>query len=73
MNSEPLRTDETSAAPDQVATINQDYASRYGFHDPEDYFLKAPKGISHEVVEMISRKKGEADWMREIRHRALVS
>jgi len=55
----------------QIAGINQDYNEKYGFHDPEDYFLKAPKGIDHEVVEMISRKKNEPDWMREIRHKAL--
>jgi len=55
----------------QIAGINQDYSEKYGFHDPEDYFLKAPKGIYHEVVEMISRKKNEPDWMREIRHKAL--
>jgi Fe-S cluster assembly protein SufB len=54
-----------------VADINQNYTEKYGFHDPEDYFLKAPKGINHEVVEMISRKKKEPDWMREIRHQAL--
>ncbi len=55
----------------QLAGLNEDYASRYGFHDPEDYLLKAPKGIDHAVVEMISRKKGEPDWMRAIRHQAL--
>jgi len=59
------------SANQQVIGINQDYTERYGFHDPEDYFLKAPKGIDHEVVEMISRKKNEPDWMREIRHKAL--
>ncbi len=54
-----------------VAGINQDYTEKYGFHDPEDYFLKAPKGLDHEVVEMISRKKKEPEWMRKIRHQAL--
>jgi Fe-S cluster assembly protein SufB len=63
--------DAAAAARDQVATINQDYTARYGFHDPEDYFLKAPKGLNHEVVEMISQKKSEPEWMREIRHKAL--
>lgn len=51
--------------------INQDYAERYGFADPVAYFAQAPKGINHEVVEMISRLKGEPQWMRELRHRAL--
>jgi Fe-S cluster assembly protein SufB len=55
----------------QIAGINQDYTEKYGFHNPEDYLMKAPKGIDHEVVEMISRKKNEPDWMRAMRHEAL--
>jgi len=55
----------------QIADLNQDYRAKYGFHDPEEYLHKAPKGLSHEVVEMISRYKSEPDWMREFRHRAL--
>lgn len=55
----------------KVAGINEDYTAKYGFHNPEDYLLKAPKGIDHEVVEMISRKKNEPDWMRKMRHEAL--
>ncbi len=54
-----------------LAGLNADYAERYGFRDPEEYFVKAPKGLNHEVVEMISRLKQEPDWMREFRHRAL--
>jgi Fe-S cluster assembly protein SufB len=55
----------------KVAGINDDYTEKYGFHDVEDYFLKTPKGIDHEVVEMISRKKNEPEWMRAMRHEAL--
>jgi Fe-S cluster assembly protein SufB len=55
----------------RIADINQNYTERYGFHDPEDYFLKAPKGLGHELVEMISRKKNEPQWMSDIRHKAL--
>jgi Fe-S cluster assembly protein SufB len=54
-----------------LANINADYAERYGFRDPEEYFVKAPKGLNHEVVEMISRLKGEPEWMRTFRHHAL--
>jgi Fe-S cluster assembly protein SufB len=54
-----------------LAELNQDYESRYGFHDPEEYLVKAPKGLSHEIVEMISRYKDEPDWMRAFRHEAL--
>ena len=54
-----------------VSDIGSDYSQRYGFHDPEDYFQRAPKGLSHEVVEMISRLKKEPEWMRALRHQAL--
>ncbi len=59
-----------SSRPD-LTGIGSDYAQRYGFRDPEEYFLKAPKGLDHEVVEMISRLKDEPDWMRDLRHKAL--
>ncbi len=55
----------------QVANIGDNYAEKYGFHDPEEYFHKGAKGLSHEVVEMISRMKKEDDWMRNLRHAAL--
>jgi Fe-S cluster assembly protein SufB len=55
----------------QIADIGDDYAAKYGFRDPEEYFLKGAKGLNHEVVEMISRMKKEPDWMREFRHQAL--
>ncbi len=54
-----------------VAEIGNDYESKYGFHDPEDYFRKGAKGLSHEVVEMISRLKKEPEWMTQFRHEAL--
>jgi Fe-S cluster assembly protein SufB len=54
-----------------ITAIGDDYAARYGFHDPEEYFHKGAKGINHEVVEMISRMKKEPDWMRDFRHKAL--
>jgi len=54
-----------------IATIGDDYAEKYGFHDPEEYFHKGARGINHKVVEMISKMKNEPDWMRDFRHRAL--
>nr|MBN2276160.1 Fe-S cluster assembly protein SufB [candidate division Zixibacteria bacterium] len=54
-----------------IADIGDNYAEKYGFHDPEEYFHKGAKGLNHEVVEMISRMKQEPDWMRDFRHRAL--
>lgn len=44
---------------------------KYGFHDPEKYIYKAKKGLSKEIVEEISGLKGEPDWMREFRLKAL--
>jgi Fe-S cluster assembly protein SufB len=55
----------------KIADLGHDYAERYGFHDPEEYFHRTPKGLSHEVVEAISRLKQEPDWMRVYRHQAL--
>jgi Fe-S cluster assembly protein SufB len=54
-----------------ISDIGDNYAEKYGFHDPEQYFHKGAKGLSHEVVEMISRMKKEPDWMRDFRHKAL--
>ena len=54
-----------------VADIGDDYETKYGFHDPEEYFHKGAKGLSHEVVEMISKLKKESEWMRSYRHEAL--
>jgi Fe-S cluster assembly protein SufB len=45
---------------------------RYGFHDPENYFFKSRKGLNREVVEQISAMKGEPDWMRQFRLKALA-
>ncbi len=40
---------------------------RYGFHDPEEYVYRTPKGLTRETVEEISRRKGEPQWMLEKR------
>jgi Fe-S cluster assembly protein SufB len=44
---------------------------KYGFRDDENYVFKSRKGLDHEIVDEISYMKGEPDWMRAIRHRAL--
>jgi Fe-S cluster assembly protein SufB len=45
---------------------------KYGFHDRDDnYTFKSQKGLSREVVENISRMKGEPPWMLEFRLKAL--
>jgi len=56
---------------EKLATINDNYTEKYGFHDAEDYLYKAPKGINREIVEKISEMKNEPQWMREFRLKAL--
>ncbi|WP_104991365.1 Fe-S cluster assembly protein SufB [Deinococcus sp. NW-56] len=53
----------------EVANINKDY--EYGWSNPERYAVKAPKGLSREVVEMISKAKDEPQWMLDFRLKAL--
>ncbi len=59
--------------PEEDAKILEDIGEyKYGFHDPEDkYAFKSEKGLSREVVENISRMKGEPQWMLEFRLKAL--
>ena len=52
-----------------VRELGNEYA--YGFHDPEEYFFKSGRGLSHEVVEAIAEHKQEPDWMRKFRHKSL--
>ena len=50
----------------------ENYQTKYGFHDSEaTYAVKFEKGLNHDVVERISRLKGEPEWMRELRHKSL--
>ncbi|HZB78418.1 MAG TPA: Fe-S cluster assembly protein SufB, partial [Actinomycetota bacterium] len=44
---------------------------KYGWHDATSYDVKPEKGVSHEVIDMMSDRKGEPDWMRKFRHKAL--
>lgn len=53
----------------QIPTpINFEY--KYGFSMPENNMFKAEKGISEDVVRMISRMKDEPKWMTEFRLKA---
>ncbi len=61
------------ARDNSISDLNRNYLEKYGFNSPEEYFLRSERGINHEVVEMISRHKGEPEWMRSFRHEALDS
>lgn len=49
--------------------IGQEY--KYGFSDKEDYVYKSSKGLSRDIVEEISRRKNEPQWMLDLRLQAL--
>src|SRR5436189_6246888 len=55
-----------------VKGIGSDYAIKYGFHVPENYFFKSGRGLSHELVDAISSHKNEPAWMRKFRHKRLA-
>jgi Fe-S cluster assembly protein SufB len=44
---------------------------KYGFRDPDTYIFKTRKGLNRVVVEQISHKKDEPEWMLEFRLKAL--
>ncbi|MBI5202746.1 MAG: Fe-S cluster assembly protein SufB [Elusimicrobia bacterium] len=53
-----------------IANLKDDYASKYGFFDAENYVFKAKKGLSKDVIVDISRRKKEPEWMLEWRLKA---
>jgi len=53
----------------EALEINNGY--EYGWSNPESYAVKAPKGLSRSVVELISKAKDEPAWMLEFRLKAL--
>src|SRR3954462_10506517 len=66
-----MATPETIAEQQGLQGINADYTEKYGFHDPENYLFKAPKGLTRELVAQISAFKNEPEWMLEFRLKAL--
>jgi len=44
---------------------------KYGWSDATNYIEKPQRGLSHDVIDQISDRKGEPDWMRAYRHKAL--
>src|ERR1700754_1741113 len=66
-----MATPETITEQEALQSIGNDYEERFGFHDPENYLFKAPKGLTRELVEKISEFKSEPQWMREFRLESL--
>ncbi|MBI2574980.1 Fe-S cluster assembly protein SufB, partial [Candidatus Woesearchaeota archaeon] len=58
-------------AQEEINLLNTDYEEKYGFRDPELYVKKIARGLSAGVIEEISDTKGEPDWMRKFRLKAL--
>jgi Fe-S cluster assembly protein SufB len=54
---------------EQTAVIPQEY--KYGFHDDRVNAYKAEKGLNEKIVNIMSDIKGEPDWMRQFRLKAL--
>jgi Fe-S cluster assembly protein SufB len=44
---------------------------KLGWNDPEQFVYKPKKGLNEEVVRDISHQKGEPDWLRDFRLKAL--
>ena len=44
---------------------------QYGFHDKDVSIFKTEKGLTKEIVETISKRKQEPQWMLEFRLNAL--
>ena len=53
-----------------VAIVNQDYATKYGFADNEEYVFKAEKGLDEDKIRYMSMLKEEPEWMLDIRLKA---
>jgi Fe-S cluster assembly protein SufB len=56
---------------EQLKGLREAYDEQYGFSDPEAPVFKASKGLNAEVVGQISEMKGEPQWMRDYRLKAL--
>ncbi len=61
-----------SAQPQQakIEDIKKD-DYKFGFNDPEQFVYKSEKGLTKEIVEAISKKKKEPQWMLDFRLKSL--
>ncbi len=61
--------DPVLAENEEVRKLKEGY--KYGWHDATSYDEAPTRGLSHQVLDMISDRKNEPDWMRKIRHKSL--
>jgi Fe-S cluster assembly protein SufB len=61
--------DPVLAENEAVRQLKEGY--KYGWSDATNYIEKPQRGLSHDVIDQISDRKGEPDWMRANRHKAL--
>ena len=54
---------------EEVRQLKETY--KYGWSDATNYVEKPQRGLSHLVIDQISDRKNEPDWMRKFRHKAL--
>ena len=50
--------------------LREGYAEKYGFHDADQFVFKSRKGLDRDIVEQISKMKGEPQWMTDYRLKA---
>ncbi|HEX5582123.1 Fe-S cluster assembly protein SufB [Gaiella sp.] len=52
-----------------IRDIRSEYG--YGWHVEDKPIYKSEKGLTHELIDVISEHKSEPDWMRQFRHKSL--
>ena len=50
--------------------VRDNYETKYGFHDADGFVFKSRKGLDRDIVEQISKMKGEPQWMTDYRLKA---
>ena len=43
----------------------------YDIKNNDEFSFKTDKGLTHEIVDIISTEKNDPQWMREFRHKSL--
>ena len=59
-----------STTPTPGLDIRESYESKFGFHDKDQFVFKSRRGLDREIVEQISKMKGEPQWMTDYRLKA---